>query len=134
MSEKNEELVQQKIEEHEKSIKSPDEIQLSAWIMANKPLILTSGSITAGTAKAISWIVTNVDEIKHFIDVISPIFKGPMSQQKILDFDCLKIGNENLNEALCYDETLIHMTIKAILKEHNFDRAYSKKNDLFIEK
>jgi hypothetical protein len=107
------------------------ETRLSAWIRANKTLLVTAGAVTSGAAEALAWIVDHVDDITAFIHTVGSGLQSPAG--RALDFDKLKIGQEPLIEALDNDPILTSAVIKGLMQRYDFDHVISTRVDLVGE-
>ena len=125
--------VEKKLEELVTDIKKADpelrETKLSEWVRKNKDLLVSGGTVVTGAAKAIAWIVENVDNIREFLDVASSIF-GSKDSQRTLDLDALQIGTESLIEALDEDPVLSTKVLLEIMAKYGFDAVHSRNVDL----
>lgn len=120
-----EEALKQEISAYEQKRGTEQEMAMSEWIRRNRSLLVVAGALTTAGARAVAWIITHIDEIRQFVDVVSEGFKA-RSGLRVLDFDCLTLDGENLTDALCGDPILIRAVIEEAMRSHGFDAVWSE--------
>lgn len=99
-------------------------LKITKWIDDNKNLLIATGSVIAATAKIISWLIENTENVKLLLDSISINFKSPESGMT-LDVDSIFLFKKPLTEIFEKDNYVLRDFIKTIAINKGFNKVYS---------
>ncbi|RKD94043.1 hypothetical protein [Marinifilum flexuosum] len=99
-------------------------VKLKVFLKKHKKEILASKA-------ALLWIIENIENIKEFIETTTNLFHSPV--ERMLDVDSLNIFEESFNDMFDNEKELYIYICKRIAVINNFQSAYSKQNDIYID-
>jgi len=110
---------------NENSTQSSTKLKITKWIDENKNFLIATGTVIAATAKVISWLIENTENVKLFLDTIKSNFGSPIVE-KTLDVDSLQLFNKPLNKLFRKDNKFLRDFVKSVATENGFNFVYSE--------